>query len=135
MPPKVMAKIVESLRLPDNPLKTSRIILSTNRKNLCFSVKKLEGSTSNLSNLDFLFQRPIHPPLVLPKKTIIFVQTTDMALTVQSHIQQRVPSGLVARIHSSQSDRYKKRVTREFCSPTGKILVLVATMIVSNVSD
>lgn len=133
LPPKIMNRILDSLRVPHGPPKTCVISLSTNRKNLCFSVRKLEASLSSLGNLDFLFPVSLHPPLALPKKTIIFVTTTTMAMSVEARLKCRLPPGMVERIHASRSDLSKTRITEDFCTSTGNILVLVATSVISNV--
>ena len=134
MSQEVTDKILASLRIPSDPSETNFILLTTNRSNLTYAVRSLAKSIKDLSNLDFLFPGRIHPPLLPPRKTIIFVPTTDDALCVEAYLQKRLPVQMVARIHASLSRRYKKRVINDFCDPRGSLLVLVSTSLLSNVS-
>lgn len=133
MPADVLDKILESLKIPRDPLKTCFISLSTNRPNLSFAVKKIDGSLSNLGNIDFVLPTLIHPPLVRLKKTLIFVPTTDSALDIEDRLNPRCP-GSVQRIHSSLSLQYKEDIINEFNKPNGTISILITTPLLSNVS-
>lgn len=133
MSPEVQQKILTSLKLPSDPSKTCFISLSTNRPNLCFAVRELCGPLTDLTNLDFLVQRPYHPPLARFKKTLIFVTTTPLARSVSGYLRGRLP-GIVKCVYSAMSDRYKKNTISDFCSPHGQISVLVCTSLLSNVS-
>ena len=135
MSQEITTKILNSLRISVNNSNTSFIRLTTNRRNLTYAVRQLDGSLNNLANLDFLFPGPVYPPLLPPKKTLIFVPTTDLALRVESYLQQRLNSALVSRVHASRSNRCKKRVIDDFCNPSGQTQVLVATSVISNVSN
>lgn len=134
MPPVIQDKIIKSLKLSTDVSETCFISLSTNRPNLCFAVKKITGSLANLSNLDFLTSRPYHPPMARLKKTLIFVPTRPIGRQVERYLLLRFP-GIVKRIHSLMSPRYKKETINEFMDPNGRILVLVCTSLLSNVSS
>ena len=133
MSPEVMDKILTSLRIRKDPEETAFILLSTNRKNLCYAVQPTNGPLVKLSNLDFLFPTPVHPPMPLPKKTLIFVPSTDLALMIEAYLHKHLPRELVSRVHSTRSHRCKKRVIDDFSNPNGTIRVLVATTVISNV--
>lgn len=130
----VLKKVLASLRISDDPQQTAFIFLSTNRKNLCYAVKEIKGSLANLSNLDFMFPSIVHPPMLPPKKTLIFVPTTQLTLEIESYLQYRLPQEMVARLHASRTGEIKKDIIADFCNPEGNILVLVTTTMISNVS-
>ena len=134
MSQEVIKQILTSLRISVNNSNISFIRLTTNRKNLTYAVKQLDGPLSNLTNLDFIFPSLIHPPLLPPKKTLIFVPSTELALLVEPYLQQRLPSRMVSRLHASRSSRCKKRVIDDYCDPCGESRVLIATSVILNVS-
>lgn len=135
MPPRIRDQIFRSLRLSSDPCQTSLITLTTNRPNLTFAVKKLPGPLSRMSNLDFLVPDSYHPPMACIKKTIIFVTSTLQALDIEDFLHSRVRCpGVVQRIHSSLSARFKSQIVEDFCNPCGRISILVATTVISNVS-
>lgn len=132
MPPDVKAKILKSLRLSSDPLRTRFISLTTNRPNLCFAIKKIPRPLSDVSNFDFLLPGLYHPPMVAFKKTLIFVPSKTIAMAVEERLAKRLP-GAVKRIYSLMSDSYKKRWTADFLKPDGEVSILIATTLLSNV--
>lgn len=129
----VMNQILKSLRIPANDPNTRYISLSTNRKNLTYAVRPILGSYTDLANFDFLVPLPVHPPLTLPKKTLIFVSNKDLALRLEPYLSRRLPKGAVSRIYSSFTAEYKEQVIKSFLDPSGPMLVLITTDVSSNV--
>ncbi|KAK6985173.1 Werner syndrome ATP-dependent helicase [Favolaschia claudopus] len=135
MPSKTMAVVMKTLRM--DPESTVKVLLSTNRPNLVYSTISMNGTTKNLSNLDFLAPQPF-PTDYLPPRCVVFIDDKKRAAEVEEYLNTRLPPDLASKrpfrkYHSGMSKQYLEQIAALFKS--GEILGLIATECVSNGFD
>lgn len=139
LPPDARAIIEDSLKIPlSDPSKTSVHMLSVNRPNFTYAVVPLNGSTSNLSNLNCLIPAPYHPPMGHLAKKIIFVDSMELAVRMEMHLTELLPASMrasrpIRRLYSLMSKFYKDDVISEFAKREGGVQIVIATAACSNV--
>ncbi|KAK6971668.1 P-loop containing nucleoside triphosphate hydrolase protein [Favolaschia claudopus] len=135
MPSKTMAVVMKTLRM--DPENTVKVLLSTNRPNLVYSTICMNGTTKNLSNLDFLAPQPL-PTDYLPPRCVVFIDDKKRAAEVEEYLNSRLPPHLASKrpfrkYHSGMSKQYLEQIAAQFKS--GDIIGLIATECVSNGFD
>ncbi|KAF8985491.1 P-loop containing nucleoside triphosphate hydrolase protein, partial [Cyathus striatus] len=109
--------------------KDSRLIviikLSSNRSNIAYSVREIEGTLSNFSNLDFC-----HIPH--PLSIVVYISYISLTQSASTYMNGLLPfdlqnKGIIWHYHSSMSAEYLMVVFEDFADPNGTCRILHAT--------
>ncbi len=129
--PTVLAEVQQKLSYSaDN---TYLLDLGNDRHNIMPIVSHMK-TARNLTALDFVLDKALcesGQPLV---RTLIYVNTRELAENTWSHLARQLPADLrhqVEFIHARRSQRAKKRAMHWFCN--GDIKILCATEVIGMV--
>jgi superfamily II DNA helicase RecQ len=124
LPPHVLSQVQHTLGCSDED--TMFINLGNNRANITTVVSRMRGAATDLHALDFVVDEALAGELLI--RTIIFVNTRELAYKVAMHLKGLLPperSSHVDFMHAGRSLRAKQRVMQEFRE--GRTYILAAT--------
>lgn len=134
LPLYIKEKLYDLLLLKSD---TTLFELPTNRPNFTYAIIPMEGSTTNLKNLDFLV-----PPVPLERlpfnKFLVWIENSKATDKIARYLSDRLPeearsSNPIVHIHSGMSNDYKKKMLAELSEVGGSKRGVIATGTVSNV--
>ncbi len=123
--PTVLAEIQQKLSYSTD--KTYLLDLGNDRHNITPIVSRMK-SAKDLTALDFVLDEALCEPRQPLVRTLIYVNTRELAQNMWSHLARQLPADLrhqVDFIHARRSQRAKKRAMRRFRN--GDIKILCAT--------
>jgi superfamily II DNA/RNA helicase len=106
--------------------RTFFVNLGNNRPNITPIVCRMRGAATDLSALNFTVDEPLSGASFI--RTIIFVNTRDLAYKTSRHLKNLLPPDLASKVdfmHARRSTRAKRKVMHDFRE--GRISILCAT--------
>ncbi len=124
--PTVLADIQIKLRY--SPERTYLLNLGNDRHNITPLVIQMKGAAKDFAALDFVVDEAFADPPQALVRTLIYVNSKDLAHDTWAHLSNQLPTHLqdqIAYIHAGRSPRAKKLTMEQFRN--GKIKILCAT--------
>ncbi|KAJ7281294.1 P-loop containing nucleoside triphosphate hydrolase protein [Mycena rebaudengoi] len=123
LPPPVLAQVRQTMHIrADN---SYHVNLGTDRPNISWVCRKMQGAKSDLAALDFLVENA--EDIVLTQ-TMVFFDDINLSLEALKYLRALLPNfkkGEIAAYSSRRSTRAKRRVMNDF--RRGKIKILLTT--------